>query len=146
MSEITASGCLFYAKSTKRFLFLNRQQKQKGTWGMVGGSTHDTESPWQGLQREIVEEIGFQPTISKTIPLELFVSKDTRFKFHTFVCVVDQEFVPKLNVEHSTVNAVHSDISALRAIPEVDDVTSLSPLLIGPITLTSALPVNATSG
>ena len=101
MSEITASGCLFYAKSTKRFLFLNRQQKQKGTWGMVGGSTHDTESPWQGLQREIVEEIGFQPTISKTIPLELFVSKDTRFKFHTFVCVVDTEFVPKLNVEHS---------------------------------------------
>ena len=101
MSEITASGCLFYAKSTKRFLFLNRQLKQKGTWGMVGGSTHDTESPWQGLQREIVEEIGFQPTISKTIPLELFVSKDTRFKFHTFVCVVDQEFVPKLNVEHS---------------------------------------------
>ncbi len=101
MSEITASGCLFYAKSSKRFLFLHRQQKQKGTWGMVGGSTHDTESPWQGLQREIVEEIGFQPTISKTIPLELFVSKDTRFKFHTFVCVVDQEFVPKLNVEHS---------------------------------------------
>ena len=59
MSEITASGCLFYAKSTKRFLFLNRQQKQKGTWGMVGGSTHDTETPWQGLQREIIEEIGF---------------------------------------------------------------------------------------
>jgi len=101
MSEITASGCLFYAKSTKRFLFLNRLQKQKGTWGMVGGSTHDTETPWQGLQREIIEEIGFQPTISKTIPLELFVSKDTRFKFHTFVCVVDTEFVPKLNVEHS---------------------------------------------
>lgn len=101
MSEITASGCLFYAKSSKRFLFLHRQQKQKGTWGMVGGSTHETETPWQGLQREIVEEIGFQPTISKTIPLELFVSKDTRFKFHTFVCVVDTEFVPKLNVEHS---------------------------------------------
>jgi len=101
MSEITASGCLFYAKSSKRFLFLHRQQKQKGTWGMVGGSTHETETPWQGLQREIVEEIGFQPTISKTIPLELFVSKDTRFKFHTFVCVVDTEFVPKLNIEHN---------------------------------------------
>ena len=25
----------------------------------------------------------------------------TSAKFHTFVCVVDQEFVPKLNVEHS---------------------------------------------
>ena len=112
MSEITASGCLFYAKSTKRFLFLNRQQNHNLMWRRVRRSTHDTETPWQGLQREIIEEIGFQPTISKTIPLELFVSKDTRFKFHTFVCVVDTEFVPKLNVEHSgyawvSVNAWH---------------------------------------
>lgn len=68
---------------------------------MVGGKSVATETPWQGLQREIVEEIGFQPTIQKTIPLELFVSKDTRFKFHTFVCVVEQEFSPRLNEEHS---------------------------------------------
>jgi len=101
MSEIICSGCLFYAKSTKRFLFLNRKKKQKGTWGMVGGRSVDTETPWQGLQREITEEIGFQPNIQKTIPLELFVSKDTRFKFHTFVCAVEQEFVPRLNGEHS---------------------------------------------
>ena len=100
MSEITASGCLFYAKTTKRFLFLNRSVKQKGTWGMVGGKSVATETPWQGLQREIVEEVGHQPTIQKTIPLELFVSKDTRFKFHTFVCVVEQEFLPTLNDEH----------------------------------------------
>ena len=70
-------------------------------WGMVGGRSVDTETPWQGLQREITEEIGFQPNIQKTIPLELFVSKDTRFKFHTFVCAVEQEFVPRLNGEHS---------------------------------------------
>ena len=101
MSQITATGCLFYAKSTKNFLFLKRKLKQKGTWGMVGGKSTATESPWQGLQREIVEEVGHQPTIQKTIPLELFVSKDTRFKFHTFVCVVEQEFIPKLNGEHS---------------------------------------------
>ena len=61
---------------------------------------HYTVTPWQGLKREIIEEIGFNPSISKTIPLELFVSKDTKFKFHTFVCVVESEFVPKLNVEH----------------------------------------------
>ena len=88
MSEITASGCLFYAKSTKRFLFLHRNLKQKGTWGLVGGISVDTETPWQGLKREITEEIGFNPSITKTIPLELFVSRDTKFKFHTFVCVV----------------------------------------------------------
>ena len=101
MSEITASGCLFYAKSTKRFLFLHRNKKQKGTWGLVGGISVDTETPWQGLKREITEEVGFNPNITKTIPLELFVSRDTKFKFHTFVCVVESEFVPKLNPEHS---------------------------------------------
>ena len=68
---------------------------------MVGGKSIDEETPWQGLQREISEEIGMRPTITKTIPLELFVSKDTKFKFHTFVCVVEQEFIPKLNQEHS---------------------------------------------
>ena len=68
---------------------------------MVGGKSVESETPWQGLQREIIEEVGHQPTIQKTIPLELFVSKDTRFKFHTFVCVVEQEFMPKLNGEHS---------------------------------------------
>ncbi len=68
---------------------------------MVGGKSIDTETPWQGLQREITEEVGFAPTILKTMPLELFVSKDTKFKFHTFVCVVDHEFTPKLNQEHS---------------------------------------------
>jgi 8-oxo-dGTP pyrophosphatase MutT (NUDIX family) len=68
---------------------------------MVGGKSTETESAWQGLQREIIEEVGHQPTIQKTIPLELFVSKDTRFKFHTFVCVVEQEFIPRLNGEHS---------------------------------------------
>ena len=59
MSEIICSGCLFYAKSTKRFLFLHRKLKQKGTWGMVGGKSIDTETPWQSLQREITEEVGF---------------------------------------------------------------------------------------
>ena len=101
MSQIPASGCLINAKSTTSCLLLDRSIKQKGTWGMVGGKSVESETPWQGLQREIIEEVGHQPTIQKTIPLELFVSKDTRFKFHTFVCVVEQEFMPKLNGEHS---------------------------------------------
>ena len=100
MSQITATGCLFYAKSTKRFLFLNRSAKQKGTWGMVGGKSVATETPWQGLQREIVEEVGHQPTIQKTIPLELFSSEDQRFYYHTYILIIDKEFIPTLNEEH----------------------------------------------
>jgi 8-oxo-dGTP pyrophosphatase MutT (NUDIX family) len=74
--------------------------KHAGTWGLVGGTNLQNENPWQGLQREIQEEIGSIPTIIKTIPLETFVSNDTVFNFHTYLCLVENEFVPILSSEH----------------------------------------------
>lgn len=98
---IICSGALFYARETNRILLIQKASgKHKGTWGLVGGTTEDGESPWQGLQREIQEEIGELPTIVKTLPLESFVSNDNRFNFHTYLCVVDNEFVPQLSEEH----------------------------------------------
>jgi len=99
--QIVCSGALFYAKSTRRFLLLQKAHgKHEGTWGLVGGTTVLGETPWQGLQREISEEIGSCPDIIKTIPLETFVSNDRVFNFHTYLCVVDAEFVPVLSNEH----------------------------------------------
>jgi len=102
MSEqIICSGALVYSRSTKRFLFLQKAAgKNKGTWGLVGGSMLEGENPWQALQREIFEEIGTPPEIIKTIPLETFVSNDKIFNFHTYLCVIDAEFVPNLSKEH----------------------------------------------
>jgi 8-oxo-dGTP pyrophosphatase MutT (NUDIX family) len=101
MNKIICSGALFYSLDTQRFLFLHRtQSKAKNLWGLVGGTNEDKETPWQGLQREINEEIGFLPEISKTIPLETFVSTDEHFNFHTYLCAVKEEFIPKLNDEH----------------------------------------------
>ena len=100
--KIVCSGALIYAKSTKRFLLLQKASgRNHGTWGLVGGTNVQGESPWQGLQREIQEEIGFLPDIIKTIPIETFVSNDTVFNFHTYLCVVSDEFVPILSDEHS---------------------------------------------
>ena len=99
--QITCSGALFYAKKTGRFLLLQKSHgKHAGTWGLVGGTNITGETPWQGLQREIAEEIGAIPTILKTIPLETFVSNDTVFNFHTYLCVIENEFVPILSNEH----------------------------------------------
>jgi ADP-ribose pyrophosphatase YjhB (NUDIX family) len=99
--RIVCSGALFYAKSTRRFLLLQKSHgKHEGTWGLVGGTNIVGETPWQGLQREITEEIGSLPNIIKTIPLETFVSNDKVFNFHTYLCVVDKEFVPELSDEH----------------------------------------------
>jgi 8-oxo-dGTP pyrophosphatase MutT (NUDIX family) len=100
--NIIASGAVFYAKSSKRILLLQKANgKNQGTWGLVGGTNLEGENPWQGLQREVVEEIGFIPTILKTIPLETFVSNDKVFNFHTYLCVIDDEFIPILSDEHS---------------------------------------------
>jgi ADP-ribose pyrophosphatase YjhB (NUDIX family) len=99
--KIICSGALIYAKATGRFLLLQKALgKHTGTWGLVGGTNMHDETPWQGLEREIQEEIGLMPTILKTIPLETFVSNDKIFNFHTYLCVVEDEFLPKLSNEH----------------------------------------------
>ena len=100
--NIICSGALFYSTSTKRFLLLERtDSKTRGMWGLVGGRMRYTESAFEGLKREIVEEVGQTPTFKKVIPLELFTSNDQKFFFHTYLIAVEPEFIPKLNVEHS---------------------------------------------
>lgn len=99
--KIVCSGALFYSLSTKRFLFLHRTQgKSNNLWGLVGGTNEEAETPWEGLKREITEEISDGHTITKVIPLETFVSQDSRFLFHTYLCLVKDEFIPILNQEH----------------------------------------------
>jgi 8-oxo-dGTP pyrophosphatase MutT (NUDIX family) len=102
MEQIICSGALFYTLTTERFLVLHRARgKRSNLWGLVGGTNEGSETPWEGLKREIVEEIGFLPEIKKTIPLETFISSDDRFYFHTYLCAVEKEFIPVLNEEHN---------------------------------------------
>ena len=102
MEQIICSGALFYSLTTQRFLFLHRtQSKQNNVWGLVGGTNEDTEIPYKALLREVKEELGSVPKIIKSIPLETFVSNDDKFQFHTYLCVVKDEFLPLLNDEHN---------------------------------------------
>tara|TARA_A100001015_G_scaffold296707_1_gene377347 strand:+ start:3009 stop:3440 length:432 start_codon:yes stop_codon:yes gene_type:complete len=101
MNKIICSGAIIYSLATKRFLFLHRTQgKNNNLWGLVGGTNEESETPWESLKREIQEEIGVID-IKKTIPLETFVSNDSKFSFHTYLCVIQDEFIPKLNFEHN---------------------------------------------
>jgi ADP-ribose pyrophosphatase YjhB (NUDIX family) len=102
MNQIICSGALFYTLNTNRFLFLHRAQgKRADMWGLVGGTNESCETPFEGLKREIKEEIGFIPDIKKTLPLESFVSTDDKFHFHTYLCIISEEFIPQLNSEHN---------------------------------------------
>ena len=85
-----------YAESEQRTDF-----KTRGMWGLVGGRARYTESAFEGLKREILEEVGETSTFKKIIPLEMFTSNDEKFYFNTFVIAVEKEFIPKLNKEHS---------------------------------------------
>jgi 8-oxo-dGTP pyrophosphatase MutT (NUDIX family) len=99
--KIICSGALICSQDTNRFLLVQKAHgKHAGTWGLVGGTNLVGENPWQGLQREMEEEIGSLPYIKKTLPLEKFVSNDSIFNFHTYFCVVETEFIPVLSHEH----------------------------------------------
>jgi 8-oxo-dGTP pyrophosphatase MutT (NUDIX family) len=97
-----ACGALLLANNTKRVLFLLRDDDTySNTWGLVGGKVENEETVMEALRREIFEEVGHDVDIIKTIPLELFRSDDQKFEYHTFICVIDTEFLPKLSGEHS---------------------------------------------
>lgn len=100
-TKIICSGALFYARDTSRFLFLHRTQgRTKNSWGLVGGTNEINETPWTALQREIQEEISLDEHILKTVPLETYLSRDEGFCYHTYLCLVEKEFIPHLNGEH----------------------------------------------
>lgn len=100
-ASVVGAGCLFYSLSTKRYLFILRNQsKYEGTWGLPGGKVEKGESVIDGLYREIDEELGRVPEFNKIIPLETFTSNDYYFNYHTFLITVTDEFIPELNDEH----------------------------------------------
>lgn len=76
-------------------------RNKENVWGFVGGQKEPQDStPFEALNREINEEIYSCPKIEKVVPLELFVSNDSKFHYHTYVLIVEDEFMPVLNGEH----------------------------------------------
>lgn len=100
--RIECSGAIICAKDTARILLLQKTDgKHSGRWVLPGGTNNEGENPFQGLQRELQEEIGTLPSFTKVIPLEKFVSKDMVFMFNTYFCIVEQEFCVITSQEHS---------------------------------------------
>lgn len=96
-----AAGVVFLAKDTGRCLLQlrNSDKRFKNTWGFWGGIIEKGETPYECIQRELEEEIGFVPELKKLNPIDVYQSKDKNFYYYSFVAVVDNEFIPKLNGE-----------------------------------------------
>lgn len=94
-------GVIFYSRSTNRHLFLLRASKSPGEWGLPGGKTERGETLKDALRRECLEEINFWPEDIKLFPIEQFTSSDGNFVYHTFYSMIESEFIPRLNHEHT---------------------------------------------
>lgn len=69
------------------------------TWSLWGGMMEGNETPKECLEREMAEEMGFVPDISKFYPFDVYQSRDKHFKYYSFVCIVEEEFIPIINKE-----------------------------------------------
>ena len=97
----TGVGTIFVSIKTKRVL-LNLRAPHKThsmCWSLWGGMMEEGEQPKEALLRELCEEMNFEPDIEKIYPFDVYQSKDKHFKYYSFVCIVEDEFIPELNEE-----------------------------------------------
>ena len=110
-SFINAVGIWFYSINTNRFLYLMRNDsKHPHTWGLPGGKCEANETLLTTVYRECQEELGCMPRYIKLVPIEKFTSADGGFCYHTFFCLLENEFVPTLNHEHVGYSWIESKI------------------------------------
>jgi 8-oxo-dGTP pyrophosphatase MutT (NUDIX family) len=96
-----ASGCILLSEDTKRILLQLRSpdRKNRNYWGFWGGGASVGETPIQTINRELIEELGLLPDITKYYPLHNMTSNDESFEYITFLATVPNEFVPIINDE-----------------------------------------------
>lgn len=97
-----AVGAIFLSKRTGRMMLNLRSDTvtYPNNWGFVGGKIEYHETPIQALYREMNEELGCSvPLIDDIIPFDVFCTKNEKFRYYSFVVLVNDEFIPELNDE-----------------------------------------------
>lgn len=96
------AGCVFWCPQTSRVLVAKRsaQVNEPHTWGTWGGAVDVGESPREAVKREAEEECG--AVVSRVVRVWTFTDPHSDFRYHNYVCIVPEEFTPKLNWETTT--------------------------------------------
>lgn len=100
------AGALHYCPETENFLLMLRAEDgtpDGNTWCCMGGGVDDDDPSIEyTIRREGFEEGG----VPMDYPMKLYRVGVKRypdgFKFHNYLALVDEEFIPVLNEEHQT--------------------------------------------
>lgn len=97
----TGAGCLFYIPEGKKFLLLKRSDlvAMPNTWCLPGGKAEQDELPADTAARETYEETGYKVDPASIQLIYTNEAHAPRFKFYTFVKILEKPFKPKLNWE-----------------------------------------------
>lgn len=95
------AGALIYCPPTGRFLLVKRSKygDEPNTWCGLGGGVEADETDEEATRREIWEEAGFDGDM-KLIHMNEH-TPNPEFTFHNYFGIVDREFEPELNHEHT---------------------------------------------
>lgn len=99
-----AVGAIFLSINTGRLMLNLRSDSvtYPNYWGFVGGKVEKNETSLQCLKREISEELGTTvPELQDIIPFDIFTTKNLKFRYYSFLVIVQDEFIPMLNEESS---------------------------------------------
>ena len=93
--NIVCSGALFYATSTKRFLFLQRTDKKtQGMWGLVGGKSKFTRVAFEGLKREDRGRDGQSTQVQESYSIRnVYLKRSEVFLPHVSVAIEQNLFL-----------------------------------------------------
>jgi 8-oxo-dGTP pyrophosphatase MutT (NUDIX family) len=87
----TVAMALLYPPSRDRFLLQLRDDfphiLYPGYWGLFGGHLEPGELPEQGLRRELVEEIGFEPPQLELFRIDHAETDRERYFFHGLLTI-----------------------------------------------------------
>lgn len=94
------AGVVFMAKDTGRLLIAKRSRhvQEPGTWSTWGGALDEGEDALAGAKREAEEEAGAASHVISYHMVHEFVVPD-KFKYTTFIALVETEFRPSMNWE-----------------------------------------------
>jgi len=90
------AGTLFMARDTCRFMIQKRSRfvNEPHTYGIVGGKVDEEETIEDALNREIEEETEYEGSVD-FIPAYIYETPTKSFRYHNFLGIVDNEFVPQ---------------------------------------------------